>query len=257
MPNNRDSSDTRAPNEPAHLREYAQWEDGGDALVGLNLEKMHAELSGQIAQERGFAAWLRSRPTPLRAMLASFGLGVIVIVTMAVWLRPDFDVYPAGRMQAVLLTIAGLIALEMVLVLWPLQLPAAPQWLMGVAVIAAPIGLFFWYSAPAAHVEHPRSIPAEGIGVLAWHAVRCLGVGSIVAGGVYALLRGLDRGGTNRLLLMAACAGLAGNLLLQLHCPMTSPMHLVIGHLGVIALCFGFAVWRERIEFAPRRARRR
>jgi hypothetical protein len=256
MSNPRDPSDTKAPNEPAHLREYAQWDAGEDLLAGLNLEKMHAELEGKIAREQGFAAWLRSRPTPVRAMLASFVLCVIVVGTMAIWLRPDFDVYPAGRMQAVLLSIAGLIVLELVLVLWPLQLPAAPPWLMGAAVICAPIGLFFWYSAPAAHLAHPRSIPAEGVGTSAWHAVRCLVVGSIVAGGFYALLRGLDRGGTNRLLLMAACAGLAGNLLLQLHCPMTSPMHLVIGHLGVVVLCFGFAVWRERIEFAPRRGRR-
>lgn len=256
MSSNRDSSDTGAPIEPAHLREYAQSEDGEDLLAGLNLERMHAELQGKIAQERGFAAWLRSRPTPMRAMLASFVLAVIVVVTMAVWLRPDFDVYPAGRMQAVLLSIAGLIVLELVLLLWPLQLPAAPQWLMAAAVIGAPIGLFFWYSAPAAHLAHPRSIPREGIGVWISHAVGCLVVGSIVAGGFYALLRGLDRGGTNRLLLMAACAGLAGNLSLQLHCPVTAPMHLVIGHLGVIVLCFGFAVWRERVEFAPRRSRR-
>jgi hypothetical protein len=256
MPSNRDSSDTRAPNEPAHLREYAQWDDSEGVLAGLNLEKMHAELEGKIAQERGFAAWLRSRPTPVRAMLASFVLCVIVVGTMAVWLRPDFDVYPPGRMQAVLLSIAGLIVLELVLVLWPLQLPAAPPWLMAAAVIGAPIGLFFWYSAPAAHLGHPRSIPPEGVGVSAFYAARCLVVGSIVAGGFYALLRGIDRGGTNRLLLMAACAGLAGNLLLQLHCPTTAPMHLVIGHLGVVVLCFGFAVWRERVEFAGGRARR-
>ena len=255
MPSKRDSSDTRAPNEPAHLREYAQWDDSEDVLAGLNLEKLHAELQGKLAQERGLAAWLRSRPTPVRAMLASFALCVIVVGTMALWLRPDFDVYPAGRMQAVLLSIAGLIVLELVLVLWPLQLPAAPQWLMAAAVTCAPIGLFFWYSAPAAHLGHPRSIPAQSTGELVWHAVRCLVVGSVVAGGVYSLLRGIDRGGTNRLLLMAACAGLAGNLLLQLHCPMTSPMHLVIGHLGVLVLCFGFAVWRERVEFVGRARR--
>jgi hypothetical protein len=256
MSSKRDSSDTRAPYEPAHLREYAQWQDGADPVAGLNLEKMHAELQGKIVQERGFAAWLRSRPTPVRAMLVSFVLGVIVVVTMAFWLRPDFDIYPAAQMQAVLLSISGLIVLQLVLVLWPLQLPAAPQWLMAAAVIGAPIGLFFWYSAPPAHVDQPRSIATEGIGALIAHAVRCLMVGSIVAGGFYALLRGLDRGGTNRLLLMATCGGLAGNLLLQLHCPMTAPMHLVIAHLGVIALCFGFAVWRERVEFAPRRTKR-
>jgi hypothetical protein len=252
MSNNRDSGDTKAPHEPAHLREYAQWEDGGDPLAGLNLEKMHAELQGKIAQERGFAAWLRSRPTPLRAMFASFVLGLIVILTMAVWLRPDFDVYPPLRMVSVLGSIAGLIVLELFLVLWPLQLPAAPQWLMAAAVIGAPLALFFWYSTPA-HVGHPASVPAESIGVMISHTVKCLAVGTIAAGGFFALLRGLDRGGSNRLLLMAACAGVAGNLLLQLHCPVTTPVHLVFGHLGVVVLCFGFAAWREQIEGTPRR----
>jgi hypothetical protein len=180
-------------------------------------------------------------------MLASLVLGVVSIGTMAVWLRADFELYPLARMQAVLGTIAALIVLELILVLWPLQFPAAPKWLMAVAVAGAPIGLFFWYSAPAAHT-HPRSLPVESFGSLVSHAARCLAVGSVVAGGMYALLAGLDRGGSNRLLLMAACAGLAGNLMLQLHCAITAPIHLVIGHLGVVVLCFGFAIWRERVR---------
>src|SRR4051812_44529636 len=165
MPSHPDSSDTKTPNEPAHLREYAQWErgpNGEDLLAGLNLEKMQAELEGKIAREKGLGAWLRSRPTPVRAMLASFVLGLIVVGTMALWLRPDFEIYPAGRMQAVLGTIAVLFVLELILVLWPLQFPAAPNWLMAVAVAAAPIGLFFWYSAPPAHT-HPRSFPVESL----------------------------------------------------------------------------------------------
>lgn len=246
MPSHSDSNDTK---EPAHLRQYAQWQ-GEDELSGLNLEKLHAELQGELAQEKGLVAWLRSRPTPLRAMFASMALGVIVMGTTAVWLRADFEIYPAGRMLAVLGTIAVLIVLDLILVLWPLQFPAAPRWLMALAVVAAPIGLFFWYSAPPAHT-HPRSFPEEGLGLMMSHAVRCLVVGSAIAGGMYALLSALDRGGSNRLLLMAACAGLAGNLLLQLHCSITAPMHLVLGHLGVVVLCFGFALWRERVRGEP------
>lgn len=246
MSNSRKSSDTGAPHEPEQLRDYAQWEDGADPLAGLNLEKMHAELQGKLAQEKGAAAWLRARPTPVRAMFASLLLGLIVVITMATWLRPDFGIYPAGRMQAVLGTIAVLLVLDVILVLWPLQFPAAPRWLMAAAVAGAPIGLFFWYSAPPAHTD-PRSVPSETFGSLLVHAARCLVVGSVVAGGMYALLRALDRGGSDRLLLMAASAGLAGNLMLQLHCANTTPMHLVIGHLGVLVLCFGFAFWRERV----------
>ena len=81
-----------------------------------------------------------------------------------------------------------------------------------------------------------------------WAALRCLLIGSAVAAGMYAVLRGLDRGGSRRLLLMAACAGLAANLMLQLHCPKTAPLHLLLGHLGVVGVCFA-AAWmlgRER-----------
>jgi hypothetical protein len=73
-------------------------------------------------------------------------------------------------------------------------------------------------------------------------------IGSAVAAGIYAVLRGLDRGGTRRLPLMAACAGLAANLMLQLHCAVTAPTHLMLGHLGVVVVCFAAAWWfgRER-----------
>jgi hypothetical protein len=246
MPSTRDFGDSPG-SEPELLREYAQWEDGGDPAAELDFDKLHAELQGKLAQEKGFAAWLRSRPTPLRAMLAGLTVGLLAVATMAVWLRPDFELYPVGRMNAVLASIAGLIVLDLILVLWPMQLPAAPRWLMAVAVAGAPIGLFFWYSAPVAHLTHPRSVPPEDFGGWFGHATRCLFYGSIVAAGIYALLRSLDRGGANRLLLMAACAGLAANLVLQLHCPQTAPAHLIIGHLGVVALCFGFAFWRERV----------
>ncbi len=245
MSSTRDFGDSPG-SEPERLREYAQWEDGGDPVAGVDFDKLHAELQGKLAQERGFSAWLRSRSTPLRATLAGIVVGLLAVATMAVWLRPDFELYPAGRMNAVLASIAGLIVLDLILLLWPMQLPAAPRWLMAAAVAGAPIGLFFWYSAPVAHLTHPRSVPSEDFRGWCVHVGRCLFYGSVVAGGVYALLRSLDRGGANRLLLMAACAGLAANLVLQLHCPQTTPSHLMIGHFGVIALCFGFAFWRER-----------
>jgi hypothetical protein len=235
------------------LREYARLEDGSDGMPTLDLDEMHAQLQGKIAQERGFAGWLRSRPTPLRATLAGLAVGLLVVMTMAVWLRADFDVYPAFRMRAMLAWIAGLLVLDLVLVLWPLQLPAAPRWLTMAAIVGAPISLFLWYGGPPAHTDHPRSVPPETVSSFVGHAASCLAVGTIVAGGFYALLRALDRGGTNRLLLMAACAGLSANLLLQLHCAVTTPAHLVTGHLGVLAICFGVAAWLERARQTPAR----
>ncbi|HKP64869.1 MAG TPA: hypothetical protein VJV78_49390 [Polyangiales bacterium] len=243
----RDSSD--GGSGPARVpEEFARWAADDAGAPGLDLDKLQAELEGKLAQERGPAAWLRSRSTPVRGIFGGGAVALLVVATMAIWLRPDFEVYPAGRMLALLALLAGMIIVDLILVLWPLQLPAAPRWLSQAAVIAAPLGLLVLYALPAAHVDHPRSLQAEGLGPMLVSALRCLLVGSGVAAGMYAVLRGLDRGGAPRLLLMAACAGLSANLMLQLHCPKTAPLHLLLGHLGVVGLCFG-AAWllgRER-----------
>jgi hypothetical protein len=236
------------PRVPDELARWAGDHDGADGAAGLDLDRMQAELQSKLAEERGPAAWLRARPTPVRGIFAGAAMAALVVTTMALWLRPDFEVYPPGRMLALLALLAGMIIVDMILVLWPLQLPAAPGWLTRAAVIAAPLGLLVLYLLPTAHTAHPRSLHPEGLGPLLWTAQKCLLIGSAVAAGIYAVLRGLDRGGTRRLPLMAACAGLAANLMLQLHCAVTAPMHLVFGHLGVVGVCFG-AAWllgRER-----------
>jgi hypothetical protein len=228
--------------------EFSRWAAADAGAAGLDLDGLHAELQAKLAEERGPAAWLRSRSTPVRGVLGGAAVALVVVATMAIWLRPDFEVYPAGRMLALLALLAGLIIVHLILVLWPLQLPAAPRWLSRAAVIAAPLGLLVLYALPAAHNVHPRSLHPEGLWPMFQAALWCLLIGTAVAGGLYVVLRSLDRGGTQRLLLMAACAGLAANLMLQLHCPKTAPMHLLIGHLGVVGICFA-AVWlltRER-----------
>jgi hypothetical protein len=247
MPRRSDSSDggsgeVRLPDE------LARWAGDDAGAAGLDLDQLQAELQGKLAEERGPAAWLRSRSTPVRGIFGGAAVALVVVATMAIWLRPDFEVYPAGRMLGSLALLAALIIVDLVLVLWPLQLPAAPRWLSRGAVIVAPLGLLLLYTLPAVPALHPRSLEPEGAWSMVSAALRCLLIGSAVAAGLYAVLRGLDRGGARRLLLMAACAGLAANLMLQLHCPKTAPLHLLLGHLGVVGVCFA-AAWlldRER-----------
>ncbi|HKU43634.1 MAG TPA: hypothetical protein VJR89_35995 [Polyangiales bacterium] len=222
------------------------WAAEQEDAAGLDLERLQAELQNELARERGPIAWLRSRSTPLRGMLAGGAVAAIVLATMALRLRPDYAAYPEGRMLAVLGLIAALIVVDLILTLWPLQLPAAPRWLARAAVVAAPLGLFVLYMLPPPHTGHPRTSLPAGFEPAFWAAARCLLLGSAVAAALYALLRGLDRGGTQRLLLMAACAGLAANLMLQLHCPVSAPLHLLIGHLGVLGLIFAAARWLSR-----------
>ena len=241
----RDPSDrprTAAGEHGLNLPEYARWasEPGG----GPDLARMHAELQRELARERGPRAWLRSRPTPVRASLAGLVLGALIVATMTLSLRVDYALYPPLRMLLVLAAVAGLIAVNLVLLVWPLQLPAAPGWVAKAAVIGAPVTLLVLYALPPAHT-HPRSIAPTEFGALLAGTVRCLVAGSSVGVALFAFLRALDRG-SRRLLLAAAGAGLAGNLLLQLHCAMTSPAHLLIGHFGVLAFCFAVAAWLGR-----------
>ena len=243
----RDSSEgtpgSAAGEQSLKLPDYAGW-TAEDGSAGLDLDRMQAELQGQLARERGIAAWLRSRPTPVRATLAGLVLGLLVVTTMLLWPRPDYTVYPPARMLLALAPIAGLLAVELVLVMWPLQLPAAPRWLVNAALIGPPLVLAGLYALPPAHTDHPRSLVPDGFGSMLAGTVRCLVVGSLLGAGVFALFRALDRGGARRRLLMAAGAGLAANLLLQLHCAVTAPSHLLIGHFGVLALCFAVAAVR-------------
>ena len=80
--------------------EFARWAADQDAGPGLDLDALHAELAGKLAAERGVAGWLRSRPTPLRAALAGVAIAFLVVATMALWLRVDFELYPWARMRS-------------------------------------------------------------------------------------------------------------------------------------------------------------
>lgn len=211
-----------------------------------DFEQLKAAVDRDIAREHGPAAWLRSRSTPARLALAAVAVALLGGGTLLSSARPDLAVYPLGRMLVLLLALAGSIALMGTLALWPMHRPAPPRGFTRAAIFGAALGLLVLYLLPAAHVDHPASLQAPGAQSLLVRALPCLAMGSAVALAGFLLLRALDRGGARRALLMAASGGLAANLLLQLHCPVTAPEHMLLGHLGVIALLLGMAALVER-----------
>jgi hypothetical protein len=223
--------------------ELARWLGPG-ASPPPDLGPLYAGLQQELARERGAVAWLRSRSTPVRVTLAGAGLLLGAAGLGLLGRRPDLDVYPQARMALVVLFSAALIAGQLWLVLRPLQRPAAADWLARALGLGAFGGLLGLYALPAAHLVHPASIQAPGSLALLARALPCLTVGLAVAGLGFSLLKVLDRGGAGRALLAAVCGGVSANLLLQLHCPVTAPAHLLIGHLGA-ALVFagGVALW--------------
>ena len=104
---------------------------------------------------------------------------------------------------------------------------------------------------PVAHTLHPESLLGAGDDLMG-RASACFVFGLLSAAPTAALLTLLSRqSGMDilRLALVAGAAGLVGVLALVVHCPITQPIHLLLGHgpvvLGMIAL-YLLVFWRVR-----------
>jgi hypothetical protein len=149
-------------------------------------------------------------------------------------------------MLAVLLIGGGTLAASLQLALRPAYRPSAPSWAApGVAALGL-LGLLVVYLQPALPALDPAHVAEPGLDAALHLAAPCLGIGLLIALALYALWSLLDRGGARRGLAAAAAAGLTANLALQLHCPITAPTHLLIGHLGVALVILGVALAARR-----------
>jgi hypothetical protein len=199
-------------------------------------------LRSQLERERGWRGRLRSLPTPLRLAACLAAVVAVALAVVATVRRGDLADYPAGPMAGSLALFAALVVVAARLFLRPLQ---ARQPGRGRILWWALVGLLFplaLYLLPEAHHlvhEHPESF--EGRGADFWpRSFRCLAFGTLTALPLLALLLLADRRdriGFSRAALAAAAAGLAGNLVLMLHCPLVGRAHLITGH-ATVALIF-------------------
>ena len=221
----------RAPPEPIEVPDFTALE---------------AELAREIAAEQGVRAELRALSTPRRIVLVLIPLVVLAGITLSLRPRLDLAVYPGARMGLVLGVVGALMLLSVLLALWSLAWRPVPDAVRKLAIALAPIALFVLYALPPAHTAHPAPLQTEGLTALLVRALPCLVVGSMVAASAFFFLRVFDRGATRASWLFAACAGLYANLLLQLHCSVTAPAHMLLGHLGVALLALLAVAWVER-----------
>ena len=185
-------------------------------------------LSASLAEEDGLRARLQSLPTWLRRLL---GIALVITVVAAVALagpRPDLEEFPRWLL-GVGLAGMGLVALIGVwAALRPIHRPPPSPWIVAVlaaAGVALPFGLALLPGRPPTMA-----------GVTVPPAPACFAFGSALAlpigVGLLLLLR-IPRPNVACALLIAAAAGLTGNLTLHVHCPANELAHLLAGHASI------------------------
>jgi len=215
----------------------------GRALAGLDesempqldLSALAESVTARIADERGPVAWLRQLATPVRFGLATLVLAMVALAAVYLTPRIDLAVYPLGRM---LMIVAAYVAVALVGLAWavrPLH-RAGPRRVVLAAVVLAG-GLLPWVVAllPRVAALHPASVEGVGAEFLP-RAGACFLFGTVLALPILAAAWGVDRGGHRgrwRGWLAAIAAGIGGNLVLQLHCPIIHLDHLIVGHATV------------------------
>jgi hypothetical protein len=167
-------------------------------------------------------------------------LGVGVILCLGILLftlfftpRPDIDVYPALRMLLITSTLLVLLGVALREGLRPLQRASiGAHGLLLVLALFIPIVLA---ALPAAHSAHALSVGGVGQSLIP-RALACFVFGVALGLPLLVSMRAMDRlehATVTRALWAAAATGLLGNLSLSLHCPLTHPAHLLLGHASV------------------------
>ena len=210
------------------------------------LDSLRHRVEGALQGERGLVAGLRSLPTRWRMLMAASAAATMALALAMLSPRVDFAVYPLGRMMASAAMCTVLLVAIIAQNLRPLQAPDRSRralWLASVAIIAP----FSIALLPEAKLAHP----------VAFHdAHDCLLLGTLGGAALMTLLGVLDRreSAHRSLLVPAAAGGMLANLALLFHCPVTSPLHLVVIHAPIGIVLFGghkgFRAARMRIARA-------
>jgi len=247
----------QAPDDPVDLEHARGCEECSSRLGAIELLTTarddaagdFAEVQSLIAREGRVIGWLRSRSRGARLALLAI-VGAAIAGSQLANLRADFGAYPLARMAlaAVLPALAALYA-------WyaglrPLH-RAPPRRGAFVGLVVAIVGVPLLLAAlPEASTGHAASHGGLGDELLprAW---ACFAYGSVLA--LPALLLGalLDRDALRQPLAFLAAIGapaVVANLALQLHCPLTHPAHLLLGHaaISVAFVLLGSVIWLMR-----------
>jgi hypothetical protein len=233
----------RDPTGPELERHLADCESCAELLAGDDLVALLRGAGSDPAIPAppslgGALDRIRSVSTPGRVALVAAAVGTVGILNAVALLRTDASAYPALRMAVILAAFTVAAVLVGFFVLWPVHLPRPDRRVLPVLLATGILLPTVFAVLPAAHDHvhaHPESF--EGRGDDFWsRAIGCLIYGTVSGLPTLVLLFLLGRGGKPRstVVLGALLAtALAGNVALQLHCPLVSHAHLLVGHAGV------------------------
>jgi hypothetical protein len=230
---------------PALAQRLAELSGEAPALGGSTRSALMESVQSRELLHR-FRSWSSGQQFALQA-----GLSLIIsLIVLSAMRRIDFPSYPAARMgiALLLLTIAGAGALKVAM--RPLHISGIPPGARTIALLFAlfaPLGLALLPDAHSGELLHLHGEKEMWIS-----ALRCLLFGLITGAPLLLASWLISRTGLRTIgtLLMAALGAVVlGNFTLQLHCPVTEPLHLLLGHAGVLlpfALFAGVAWVRRR-----------
>lgn len=197
-----------------------------------DFESVLGGLVERVEREQRPLSWLRSRSTPTRLTVISVALVLLVVGTFLTTPRADLGAYPHLRLiVSLVLMVVGIVA-ALHLGLSPLHKPRvgrAGHWL---AVLTAPLVVTIVAVLPEAHTGHAASQTGAGADFFA-SALACFIFGMGIGLPALLLLRSSERRSrwtVTGALLTAAVLGAVANLALLVHCPVTNPAHLLLGH---------------------------
>jgi hypothetical protein len=217
---------------------------GEDAAAAAPAPELWARTESRIRSETGVRAWLRSRPTWRRTLLA---LGAGALTVKLVVGRHAHGGLAAGDAGAWLWLVlfTAVVATGVVVLLRPLGRAASPPAVRVGLAVAALLLPVLYALAPHAMADGGHALAG---GELARRTLACLllgfGLGLPFLGIVWALDRA-DRLSLPAVLLLAGASGLLASLGLSLHCPLDGRAHLLFGHAPVaVALALAVLVAR-------------
>ena len=240
--------------ELVESKELARTLDSIDSVIEpTDVQRMMESMAQRVEQERGATAWLKSLSSPKRLGIALALIAVEVAVTFVLAPRADLGVYPVLRMVVAVGAMGALAMWAASVMTTPLHSRQLGSFWSWATISAAPVLVGVLSSIPVVDAAHPASLAGRGDAFVP-AAAACfifgviIGVPVIVMG---AVMERRSRWPLRQALTAAAAAGLAGNLALQLHCPITAPAHLLAGHASVclalpIALGLLFAAKARR-----------